>query len=347
MAEGKRDTGGLDTVVEVDPTSGEFKLRLPGKLAVMAGRNLAKAVEMAFAGFAPAQYRRAVNGTLQSRLDTAMVNQMCRAIEDPDDRALAAALLRQSLISQAQKAESRAEILDLTAHHLAIEGPATRPEKDDISPDFLQHFWDTADRLSRSELREIFARILAREIASPQSFSASTLNVLATLHPRNAQKFEELCRMTFNIPDLSFVIVSLPANHKGPVNQLGTKPSGRIGEYLDEFGISREDLLDLQSIGLTRSAGEQEYPQLHKLYRKHLYVEYAGRTAHLVPSGSSPGGVNDAVGVISLTPTGRELRSVLLLEPHKDYTYALMNAYSRIGVTMTLDPLQPSNAGEH
>ncbi|WP_352552007.1 DUF2806 domain-containing protein [Mesorhizobium australicum] len=150
-----------------------------------------------------------------------------------------------------------------------------------MSPDFLQHFWDTADRLSRSELREIFARILAREIVSPDNFSASTLNLLATLHPRNAQKFEELCRMTFNIPDLSFVIVSLPKHEKGPLNQLGTKPSGRIGEYIDEFGITREDLLDLQSIGLTRSSGEQEYPQLHKLYRSHLHVEFAGRTAHL------------------------------------------------------------------
>ncbi|MGY2991539.1 hypothetical protein ACVWWD_000346 [Mesorhizobium sp. URHB0026] len=87
--------------------------------------------------------------------------------------------------------------------------------------------------------------------------------------------------MTFNIPDLSFVIVSLPKHEKGPLNQLGTKPSGRIGEYIDEFGITREDLLDLQSIGLTRSSGEQEYPQLHKLYRSHLHVEFAGRTAHL------------------------------------------------------------------
>lgn len=150
--------------------------------------------------------------------------------------------------------------------------------------------------------------------------------------------------MTFNIPDLSFVIVSLPKNDKGPVNNIGAKPSGRIGEYLDEFGISREDLLDLQSIGLTRSSGEQEYPQLHKLYRKHLYVEFAGMTAHLEMDSSSPGGIYDSVGVISLTPTGRELRSVLMLEPHKDYTYALMNAYSRIGVTMTLDPIPPSNA---
>ncbi|MGY2991540.1 hypothetical protein ACVWWD_000347 [Mesorhizobium sp. URHB0026] len=59
---------------------------------------------------------------------------------------------------------------------------------------------------------------------------------------------------------------------------------------------------------------------------------------------SCPGGVYDGVGVISLTPIGRELRSVLMLEPHKDYTYALMNAYSRIGVTMTLDAIQPAKA---
>lgn len=110
-------------MVEVDPTSGKFNLRLPGKLAAMTGRNLARAVEMAFAGFAPAQYRRAVNGTLQSRLDSTMVDQMCRAIENPDDRVLAAALLRRNWISEAQKAESRAEILDLTADLLAIEAP--------------------------------------------------------------------------------------------------------------------------------------------------------------------------------------------------------------------------------
>jgi Protein of unknown function (DUF2806) len=135
-----------------------------------------------------------------------------------------------------------------------------------ISDEFLRHFWTVADTISQDRMREVFARILAREIRKANSFSASTLNLLATLHPQIAEKFALLCSMTFSFNGFVFVIVSMP-HAQSPntiAHSLGT--SKTIGEQLTDFGLTREDLLDLRSSNLIRSLPEEEYPDLKSFF---------------------------------------------------------------------------------
>ncbi|MER9853747.1 MULTISPECIES: DUF2806 domain-containing protein [unclassified Mesorhizobium] len=300
----------LEVALDIDPSSGKFgtKVRVPGGF----GKAIARAAELGFAGFSTKAFERAKAATLKARIDEAMTDRICQSIANADDREVFAAVLHHRMQNDAAALEDRYKILELTAEHLAAETPF-RDAGATVSDAFLKHFWSAADRLTNDEARIIFSRILSGEIVHPGRFSASTLNLLTMLHPTNASKFELLCRMTMSNGDMSFVIVT--ATHAGHPNTKSNSisSSNRIGEFLIDFGLTREDLLDLKSIGLIRSIGEEEYLVIRKTCDTGPF-DFAGRSIRLAP-GHSAQAEHSSFGVISLTATGNELRSVIALHP--------------------------------
>ncbi|RWK14788.1 MAG: DUF2806 domain-containing protein [Mesorhizobium sp.] len=314
----KKADNALEAAIDVDPTTG----KVSGKLAVPESfaKGMGLAVSSAFAGLTPSLYRRAVDGKLKTRLDTALMDKLCEAIADTDVRSIASGLLLQQLIDQADRVEARARILELAADHFPTD--ENHDEPSDISDQFLRQFWQAADRATNDDVRTIFARILSQEIVNPGSFSATTLNLLTILHPRNAQRFEQFCRMTLSDGIESFLVITATHADRPHLEINSISSSSKIGEWLIDFGINREDLLDLVSIGLVRSSGEEEYWENERVFKTETY-DLANRSAHLRPGHLALSGDGRSLGVISLTPTGHELRSVIALDPDFDYVAKL------------------------
>lgn len=328
--------------VETNPTDGKLivKGKIPASLPAGLGRGLARACEFAFAGIAPNIYRQASDRILRSRVQRALADKICENIDDPQSRELASSLLHQGLFEQANRIERRSEILDLAAPELRsiAEGPPLPISDIDISDEFLFHFWQTADRVSVREVREIFSKILAGEIASPGGFSAATLNLLTTLHPDLARKFETFCNMTIRYDDSCFVITDVPPAENPATTPNSISSSRKYGEPLIDFSLTRDDIYDLHSVGLIRSTGGREYPDFTNFYSA-SNTTLAGRPVRFVVGTNAQKeegwSITEAVAVISLTQIGSELRSVIALQPNIDYANKLKEVMQYANVEMT------------
>jgi hypothetical protein len=317
----------------------EGAIKLPANLPRALVQGLSKAIQHGIAGAFPKFFDRASKNVGRAEIRKTLTSAFSLSIGDPIESTRVANLLATVLGDQELKEQKRSELLEFTIDRLRDHDAhvAAVPESI-ITDEFLNHFWATADTISQDRMREVFARILAREIRSPGSFSASTLNMLATLHPKIAMKFSLLCAMTFAYNGFVFVIVAMP-HVDGPntiAHALGT--SRKIGEQLTDFGLAREDLLDLRSAGLIRSLPEEEYPDLSAFFEASK-VDFGGTfaTFEVGPGARERAGlaIVRSTNVVSFTHAGAELRSILQLTPNPSYAEALKALMLGAGVRFT------------
>jgi Protein of unknown function (DUF2806) len=199
-----------------------------------------------------------------------------------------------------RKQENREKVIE----GVAIELKNSPPERDadaEIEDDWLTQFWNVAEKISRDEVRLFFGRLLAKEVAQPGTISPLTLRVLSTLTPHVAKRFEHFCRLSIREDNDVFVI------------HPNVFPFQKIGP-LDSFGVTYEDLYDLESFGLLRSAETimlNFSPNLND-----APINYAGITATLNFSSLQ-------MHQLKFTRAGAELRELLPLSPIPEYTQAL------------------------
>jgi hypothetical protein len=310
--------------------------KLPASLPRSVLQGVANAFRFGLAGLSPKFFDRASVTLGRAKIREALLGQIISNAGNDAESDRLADLLALSLGEQELRIEKRGILLQQTVEHLRHpEARNTNGLGDIISDEFLTHFWATADTISQAQMREVFGRILAREIRSPGAFSASTLNLLATLHPQLAERFVLLCSMTFSFNGFVFVIISMP-HEDGPhtiVNALGT--SKRIGEQMADFGLTREDMLDMRSAGLIRSLPEEEYPTLNTFFEA-PHVDFAGGRATLDVGSKAREQAGLAIvastNVISLTRSGAELREILDLRRDPAYAEALRVVMDKAGV---------------
>ena len=76
--------------------------------------------------------------------------------------------------------------------------PAPDSESDaPVSPDWVAMFFEHAQDVGDAEMRILWAKILAGEVAKPGSFSARTMSALRLLTPQEARAFDRLCRFAW------------------------------------------------------------------------------------------------------------------------------------------------------
>lgn len=102
-----------------------------------------------------------------------------------------------------------------------------------IDTDWLNYFSDIAAQKSGLEMQRLMGRILAGEIRKPGSFSPLTINVLSTLTPAVAQKFEQLCSVTVGMNGVRFILTDVFPEF--------------LSKGIPEIGFSYVDLLTLRS----------------------------------------------------------------------------------------------------
>lgn len=90
------------------------------------------------------------------------------------------------------KEESRQENLENIAVQAKLELPEKVSDKK-LDDDWVAQFFEHAQDVHDGDMQKLWARILAGEIASPETYSKRTLQFLKTLDKWEAEKFSELC----------------------------------------------------------------------------------------------------------------------------------------------------------
>lgn len=172
-----------------------------------------------------------------------------------------------------------------------------------IDPDWLTMFWELSENKSNEELQSYFAKLLTGEIISPGSVSPYTLQILSILTGDIARSFDKLCCLSIDDGEKSFII------HPNVFAFQNIGP-------LDDFKISYNDLFDLESARLIRSAETIMLNYAETEDAKFEAVDYAGLPANLRLDGHQ-------VHLIQFTRAGRELRNLLAMTPNEEYTRTL------------------------
>lgn len=114
----------------------------------------------------------------------------------------------------------------------AIKHMPEQAAEEPLSDEWRQRFFKYAADVSTTKMQEIWAKLLAGEVAQPKSFAVRSLDVLHNLSQNDAVIFSRLAAISFNWP------------FKGP-----TKVSDVYSAF-GSFGVSYDDLLTLRDAGL-------------------------------------------------------------------------------------------------
>lgn len=174
--------------------------------------------------------------------------------------------------------------------------------KDKIDEDWLTIFWNLSSTKSSEEIHEILAKILTKEVVQPKSVSPSTLYLLSVLTTDLGNALSRLCNISIDDGKACYVIHP----HVFDFQNIGP---------LDEYGVSYDDLFELDGAGLIRSAETIMFNYADDLpvFDK---VNYAGLQAEINLIGKQ-------VRLIQFTKSGRELRNLMELTENKSYTKTL------------------------
>ncbi|WP_236207830.1 DUF2806 domain-containing protein [Pseudomonas tohonis] len=112
--------------------------------------------------------------------------------------------------------------------------------KESISDDWLNEFEREACQKSTEEMQEMFARLLAGEVGSPNTFSVKSIRMLGSMDKSVAALFKKFCSMCISLELQNHVVdVRVPS--------LGGNASSNS---LQKFGLSFDSLNYLQEYGL-------------------------------------------------------------------------------------------------
>lgn len=186
---------------------------------------------------------------------------------------------------------------------LLAESPPHEDTDLDIDDDWLTAFWRLAETKTSEDVQELLAKLLVSEVTRPKSVSPNTLQTLSVLTSDLGKAFERLCKLSIDDGESVYVI------------HPNVFPLQKIGP-LEDFGVSYEDLFELDGAGLIRSAEvinlqyePSESPELSA-------VDFAGVKATIILHSKQ-------VNLLQFTRAGKELRRLIALVPIPAYTKRL------------------------
>jgi hypothetical protein len=140
--------------------------------------------------------------------------------------------------------------------------PPDKVSAEPVSEDWTTRFFEECKDISDTEMQSLWARILAREVASPQSFSPKTLSVVRDLTKADAQLFAQLCGFVWSIMgDATIVLRELQAPFEfGSLTHLaamGLIEFNNISKYVREPPTTEVRVSYFGQATLLRSAKER------------------------------------------------------------------------------------------
>lgn len=183
--------------------------------------------------------------------------------------------------------ERRQENIEDIAHKAAALLPDTVSETP-VDPDWATRFFNECQDIRAEELRTVWARLLAGELASPGSFSPRTLAVLKNLTASEAQLFNTLCKHSFRAFDWKVVPLATAADAK----------------FWDTLGLNYVSLQRLVDAGLIH------YQSLGVSTSNFNKLLFRGTDSSLVVECPDPARARLSMGRVHVTVAGQELSTI-------------------------------------
>ena len=214
----------------------------------------------------------------------------------------------------------------------------------DVEPDlaWTSSFSEAAQDVSDEEMQEMWARVLAGEVARHGTTSLRTMNVLRNLDQATAQKFKRLCSIAVSItirPEkLDHRVVSHDLDHR-VVSLEGNAASNSLRDYGLAFGVL--NLLNEHELIIAEYNSWFDYwpciarQRADGLGREAHPFRYQGQEWAFVPDGERDQSKEFKVSGVALTRAGKELSRVVELETVPEYDEALRGYFAKQGLTMT------------
>ena len=204
----------------------------------------------------------------------------------------------------------------------------------DVEPDvgWTSSFSTGAQGVSLDEMQELWARVLAGEVARKGTTSVRTLSVLRELDQATAQLFRRLCSMAIT-----------RTGHDGlVVDSFVLSPGGDPGmNALEKFGVSFVDLSVLNEHGLIFSSykvgddyGSSIAAQAPHGWEAKQSFFYQSQEWILIPESERDPNQNFKVVGVLLSKAGREIANAVELETAPQYDQALRGYFTTNGLRM-------------
>lgn len=181
-----------------------------------------------------------------------------------------------------------------------------------VDRDWANRFFSKAQEVSNEELQEIWAKILATEVATPGAISMRTLNILSDLTAIEGELFQAFCSLAFD--------------HDGIYHPLG-------GRIYQEYGLAYGQLQKLRSARLVHT-NDNLIMTLH--YDSALGgwpIDWNGKN-YLMSNGTEK---DIDFNLIALTPEGEELMKLVKVPKNPAYFLAFQEDILRSRKIRTIE----------
>lgn len=195
----------------------------------------------------------------------------------------------------------------------AIADEALKQLPDEVSEvpirdEWRQRFFKLAADVSESEMQELWAKILAGEVAAPQTFSIRTIDTLHKLSQADAAVFKKFASLCAVFP------------YSGAVPLDGT-------DYgLSAYGVTFNEYLLLVEAGLVNSSIQMSWPAKTPF----ISVIFRGCKPIQIIQPSAP--VN--IQYLPLSQSGLELSKIIAAPVQQEYVAALAAKWQSAGLTV-------------
>lgn len=130
--------------------------------------------------------------------------------------------------------ERRQQNIERIVSSAVLELPATVSKKP-VDPDWTSAFFEQCKDIGNEHMRQVWARILASEVANPGSFSRRTLSIVQSMTKDEAESFTRFSSLLFQFDDSTYAFAI---------------PSHEIFRFVRSKITTTREELHLQSIGL-------------------------------------------------------------------------------------------------
>lgn len=238
------------------------------------------------------------------------VRRMARASADAEKiRALSQVELTEiqartfnRLIVQEERKQENIE--KITAQ--AAEALPNDAKTDDLSEDWIAHFFKQCDAVSDEQMQSLWASLLAGEATKPGTYSKRTVNFIGGMDKRDAELFTKFCACVWNIAGPTALVF----DHDDQVYEKMQINFGTL-QHLSAIG-----LISLQALG-----GFE-----HQRLGKHLRVYYGHRAVNL--EFASDNGNSLILGKSVLTDVGVQLCSLCKVEQNDEFFDYVLGKWS-------------------
>lgn len=198
------------------------------------------------------------------------------------------------MLADAIREENNIEnVLEAASKELPkVESVSDQP----VDDDWITRFFAIAKDISNEEMQSVWGKILAGEIASPNSFSLKTLDTLRSISAADAQAFQRL--------------IPLIVRH-GEVHFISSE-----NEILSKYGSSFSDVLLLDECGLVNSSGTLSL-NLRVSQNEKEYI--LGTECLIAIQGLNEETAKVSIGIHSLTKAGKEIYRILAHSSNEQY----------------------------